>query len=113
MIADVRGAWSVLGFSRKHFKNEFFDILAEVAFGRERSDLSRLDHPPEFMLGLGLEGRMETSSLVDDTAEGPDVRLLVVALTGDLFRTHVVRGAYLSLSVYRFIPHLPGETEVP
>jgi hypothetical protein len=113
MITYVRGARSVLWSSRKHFKDEFFDVLAEVAFCRKSSDLSGLDHPPEVMLSLGLEGRMETSDLVDDTAEGPDVRFLVVALIGDLFRTHVVRSAYLSLSINRFVPHLPGETEVP
>ncbi len=56
--------------------------------------------------------RSQSCCLVNYAASAPNITLLVILLIVDLFRTHVIGGADMSVGIHRVLVHHPGQPKV-
>ena len=110
-VDDVDDSWPCLRILGQKHCHKLLQVITVVSIQRLLRVLHNLEDQPEQILGV--ESVLESAQLIQDAAQGPDVRLIGIRLVLAYFRRHVVRRAlHCERVVAGALQHL-GDTEVP
>ena len=98
---EVFDGWTFSWVDVEALFYDSFKVL-RITF-RYAFDLAFYDLFSQSQVVFGCKGRQQADQLVDDTAQTPYVRLLIVLLLVHLLRTHVVRRSNIGLSHQAFV----------